>query len=184
METMVDELWVPSNYVRDVYVNSGISASKVFVVPNGVNYRQFNSAVSQYKLHTQKRFKFLFVGGTIGRKGIDVLLSAYTEAFTNEDDVCLVIKDMGGKSFYRGQNASEIIKDIQKNPSAPEILYITEILKHEEIAGLYRACDCLVHPYRGEGFGLPVAEAMACGLPVIVTKGGACDDFCFEENAY
>jgi len=31
---------------------------------------------------------------------------------------------------------------------------------------------------------MPVAEAMACGLPVIVTEGGACDDFCREENAY
>jgi tetratricopeptide (TPR) repeat protein len=184
METLVDELWVPSKYVRDVYVRSGISASKVFVVPNGVNYHQFNPAVPEYKLDTQKRFKFLFVGGTIGRKGIDVLLSAYTEAFTSEDDVCLVIKDMGGESFYKGQNASQMIEDIKNNPASPEILYLSETLKPEEIAGLYTACGCLVHPYRGEGFGLPVAEAMACGLPVIVTKGGACDDFCSDESAY
>ncbi|MEJ2098717.1 MAG: tetratricopeptide repeat protein [Desulfobacterales bacterium] len=54
----------------------------------------------------------------------------------------------------------------------------------EQIAGLYTACDCLVHPYRGEGFGLPVAEAMACALPVIVTRGGACDDFCSDGIAY
>ena len=184
METLVDELWVPSNYVRDVYVSSGISASKVFVVPNGVNYHQFNPAVSEYELDIQKRFKFLFVGGTIGRKGIDILLSAYTETFTSKDDVCLVIKDMGGESFYRGQNASQMIGDIKKDPASPEILYLTGTLKHEEIAGLYTACNCLVHPYRGEGFGLPVAEAMACGLPVIVTKGGACDDFCTAEYAY
>ena len=52
------------------------------------------------------------------------------------------------------------------------------------MAGLYTACDCLVHPYRGEGFGLPIAEAMACGLPVIVTGMGAALDFCDENNAY
>ena len=48
---------------------------------------------------------------------------------------------------------------------------------------LYRSCDVLVHPYRGEGFGLPIAEAMASGLPVIVTGYGACLDFCDEDNA-
>src|SRR6185436_8150884 len=48
----------------------------------------------------------------------------------------------------------------------------------------YTACDSLVHPYRGEGFGLPVLEAMACGLPVIVTGGGSTDDFATDELAY
>jgi tetratricopeptide (TPR) repeat protein len=42
---------------------------------------------------------------------------------------------------------------------------------------LYAACDALVHPYRGEGFGLPVLEAMACGRPVVVTAGGPTDEF-------
>jgi hypothetical protein len=57
-------------------------------------------------------------------------------------------------------------------------------LTGEELAGLYTACDCLVLPYRGEGFGLPVAEAMACGRPVLVTGQGAALDFCGEDNAY
>ena len=46
-------------------------------------------------------------------------------------------------------------------------------LDDDEVAALYRACDVLVHPYRGEGFAMPVLEAMACGLPVITTGGRA-----------
>src|SRR5438128_8701674 len=52
------------------------------------------------------------------------------------------------------------------------------------MAGLYTACQSLVHPYRGEGFGLPIAEAMASGLPVIVTGYGAALDFCNDDNAF
>jgi glycosyltransferase involved in cell wall biosynthesis len=54
----------------------------------------------------------------------------------------------------------------------------------DEMPGLYAACDSLVHPSRGEEFGLPIAEAMACGLPVVVTAGGAADDFCDDRTAY
>src|SRR5205085_6693656 len=57
-------------------------------------------------------------------------------------------------------------------------------LSAEELAGLYAACDCLAQPYRGEGFGLPIAEAMACGLPVIVTGLGAALDYCNDSNAF
>ncbi len=184
INTMVDELWVPSQFVRSCYIQSGVNPGKIFVIPNGVNFDLFNPQAPPWKLRTKKRFKFLFVGGTIWRKGIDILLEAYRQSFTAQDDVCLVIKDMGQDSFYRGQGAGELIKEIQKDKDAPEILYLKDILPEDKMAGLYTACNCLVHPYRGEGFGLPVAEALACGLPVIVTKGGPCDEFCPSECVY
>jgi hypothetical protein len=58
------------------------------------------------------------------------------------------------------------------------VILIEEVLSQERLAALYRACDVLVHPYRGEGFAMPVLEAMACGLPVIATAGGPTDEFC------
>jgi glycosyltransferase involved in cell wall biosynthesis len=179
----VDEVWVPSNYVKNCYVDSGVPSDKIFVIHNGINPTVFNSEVGEYKLTTKKNFKFLYVGGTIYRKGIDLLLKAYSELFSNNDDVCLVIKDMGGSSFYNGQNFSEKIFEFKKTENNPEIEYIDSFLSEKEITGLYKSCNVLAHPYRGEGFGMPILEAMACGLPAIVTNGGACLDFCNEQNS-
>jgi GT2 family glycosyltransferase/Tfp pilus assembly protein PilF len=180
-ERDADEFWVPSNYVRDVYIASGIAAQKVVVVPNGVDTKKFHPQVPPMKLATKKTFKFLFVGGTIGRKGPDLLLQAYLKNFTSTDDVCLVIKDFGGKSVYAGQTFEKQISAAQSIPNAPEILYLNEEILPDALPGLYTACHCFVLPYRGEGFGLPVLEAMACGLPVMVTAGGATDDFVRDE---
>ncbi len=181
--TLVDELWVPGNYVRNVYIESGVPGEKVFVIPNGINPERFRPDAKPYPLTTKKKFKFLFVGGTIYRKGIDLLLQAYLETFKDSDEVCLVIKDMGGNSFYAGQTFREEIERIQQMKGMPEVEYIEKILSEDEITGLYTASNVLVHPYRGEGFGLPILEAMACGIPVIVTNGGACLDFCNEKNS-
>ncbi|MEM5787788.1 MAG: tetratricopeptide repeat protein, partial [Syntrophobacteraceae bacterium] len=184
MSTLVDEIWVPSAFVRESFIGSGIPADRVFVIPNGVDTRIFNPAAPPIRLNTKKRFKFLFVGGTIARKGIDILLDVYTGTFSDKDDVCLVIKDMGAKTFYRDRTAQDLIRERQSLPGAPEIEYIDHMLSDKDMAGLYTACDCLVHPYKGEGFGLPIAESMACERPVIITGYGAALDFCSEESAY
>ncbi|WP_084664443.1 glycosyltransferase [Thermanaeromonas toyohensis] len=179
----VTEVWVPSSFVRETYIQSGVDPEKVKVVPNGVNTQIFHPEVPPLSLPTRKGFKFLFAGGTIPRKGPDVLLKAYLSAFSDKDDVCLVIKDFGTNSFYRNQGMGSKIKELQGQKGIPEILYLEENFNEREMAALYCSCNCLVHPYRGEGFGLPILEAMACGLPVIVTGYGACLDFCHEGNA-
>ncbi|MGD9795292.1 MAG: glycosyltransferase family 4 protein [Acidimicrobiia bacterium] len=180
----VDEFWVPSEWVRQCYLASGVPAERVVTIRNGIDLDRFAPDGPRYALPTTKATKFLFVGGTIVRKGIDVLLSAYVETFRAHDDVTLVIKGYGSGGVYAGSSLTEIIEAIAAAPGAPEVIYIDDDLSPSDMAGLYRACNVLVHPYRGEGFGLPVAEAMACGLAVITTAGGPTDEFCPTDIAY
>ena len=105
MSTLVDEVWAYSKFVRDSFIAGGVPAERVHIVPLGIDQERFHPEAGPFPLKTSKPFRFLFVGGTIHRKGIDILLQAYSETFTADDPVCLVIKDIGGTSFYRGQTA-------------------------------------------------------------------------------
>lgn len=184
MRSALDEIWVPSTFVRESFIRSGIPDEIVQVIPNGVDTGLFRPKAPSIPLKTKKKYRFLFVGGTIWRKGPDVLLRAYHDAFTSRDDVCLVIKDMGKDDIYNRQTYKDTIRRWQEQEGLPEIEYLDADISIAEMPGLYTACHCLVHPFRAEGFGLPIIEAMACGLPVIVSGYGASMDFCNEENAF
>jgi glycosyltransferase involved in cell wall biosynthesis/tetratricopeptide (TPR) repeat protein len=178
----VDEVWAYSRSVRDCYLDAGVSPARVHLVPLGVDPAIFHPGAQPLPLPARPDFRFLFVGGTIHRKGFDLLLTAYTRAFRPTDGVGLVIKDMGTRSFYRGQTGQGMVADCRARGYPIE--YRDGALDERELAGLYAACDCLVHPYRGEGFALPVVEAMACGLPAIVTGAGPALDYASEATAF
>jgi glycosyltransferase involved in cell wall biosynthesis len=180
----VDEVWTPSNASRESFLAAGIAPELVHVVPNGVDAELFSPTGPRRELPVEAGTVFLFVGGLTHRKGIDVLLEAYGRAFTADDDVALVLKSFGARTYYRGQAAFQLVEELMQRPGAPRLVLLDEDVPHAELPALYRAADCLVQPYRGEGFCLPALEALACGLPLIVTAGGSTDDFVSDDCAW
>jgi glycosyltransferase involved in cell wall biosynthesis len=178
LKSVVDELWVPSEYVRSMYVGGGVDAAKVRVIANGVDLDQFNPVGPQYEIDgvPDGALRFLFVGGVIPRKGPDVLIAAWRKAFSGREDVVLIIKDFGADDIYMGDR--RLINHAIEDPHTAPVVYLNADLTDAEVADMYRAADVLVHPYRGEGFAMPVLEAMASGLPTITTAGGPTDEFC------
>jgi len=180
----VDELWVPSDHVRRMYLDAGVDPARVVTIPNGADLDVFTPDGPRRELpEAGNGTRFLFVGGLIGRKGADLLFSAWCEAFAGRDDVTLVLKDFGADGIYRAADRGPI-RGHATSGTLPRIVLIDDDLATPDLAALYRACDVLVHPYRGEGFAMPVLEAMACGLPAIVTAGGPTDEFLPVEASW
>jgi len=158
-------------------VAGGIAPGVVEVVPNGVDVDRFTPDGPRHELERRAGCVFLFVGGTIWRKGIDVLLRAWEAAFSASDDVLLVVKDFGTATHYRGQTQQEHLRTLAERDGIAPVLYLDDELAPDELPALYRAADVLAAPYRGEGFCLPALEAMACGVPVIHTAAGPTGEF-------
>jgi len=187
----VREVWCHSRYLRDVYLASGIPEERLQIIPHGIDPRVLHPGVPPYVFTTEAGaarvcrqtatpFVFLFVGGSVHRKGIDIVVDAYLREFAAREEVCLLIKDTCTQTAYRGMNQKERLLALANDPTRPAIVYLDDDLPTHQLAGLYTAADCLAQPYRGEAFCLPVLEAMACGLPVIVPEGGPTDDFVDE----
>jgi glycosyltransferase involved in cell wall biosynthesis/Tfp pilus assembly protein PilF len=125
-------------------------------------------------------FVFLHVSSCFPRKGVDALLAAYAKTFRRSDPVRLVIK---GFSNPHNDVPAQIAELSRLDAGAPEILIINEDLTEKELVELYRGADAVVLPTRGEGFNLPAAEALAAGVPLIVTGHGGHADFAGPDVA-
>lgn len=179
-ETFADALIVPSNYCANVFSKGGIEPEKLFVVPNGYNTKVFNQdkndLLSAKKLRIEpNKFNFVFVGNSQWRKGLDILLNAWSGIFSKSDNARLIIKD-NPRVYGKNNILNEIIK-MQYKTDCAEIIYIDDELSEEEMAAIYKASKVLVHPYRAEGFAMHVQEAVACGCIPVVSAAGPTDDF-------
>lgn len=128
-----------------------------------------------------RAFRFLHISSCFPRKGVDVLLRAFEAGFNQDDAVTLIIKTFPNPHNTVKRELEEMRKE---NPHFPHVIVIDEDWSQEKILGLYRAAHTLVAPSRGEGFGLPMAEAMLFEVPVITTNWGGQTDFCDASNAW
>lgn len=184
IQNTVDELWVPSNFVRDVFVQGGVDRKRVCVIPNGIDTSVFTPEGEAWRPTGARSFVFLFAGGPIRRKGVDLLLEAYDEAFRPGEDVTLIVADLSTHGFYQHNTLAEQVWQFARNRKTPHLQMLSKRLDDATLAALYRGCDVFVLPYRGEGFGMSLAEAMACGKPVVTTALGPAPEFCSSETGY
>jgi glycosyltransferase involved in cell wall biosynthesis len=173
VDEQYDELWVFTDWGRECAIAGGVVPARVRVTPLGVDTSALTPEGPVHEVTERAKTTFLFVGAAIYRKGIDIVLRAFLDAFDERDDVQLVVKDHTGDVFYRGISQREEILEAAARTGSPTICYIDDYMPESELAALYRGADALVLPSRAEGWALPPLEAMACGTPAIVPSFGA-----------
>lgn len=185
MNQALDGLWPSSSFSRQIFLNNGVKPNLMTIIPHGVDNIEFHPEIEPIKLATNKKFKFLCTAVNHSRKGYDLLFEAYVEAFNSSDDVCLVVKtgyeERVPKSF--SVDVERMWKDIsEKKERPPEVLFLKK--QYKSLNSLYAACDAFVSATHAEGFGLPMLEAAACGVPVIAPRYGGHVDFLDEDWAH
>jgi glycosyltransferase involved in cell wall biosynthesis len=175
----------PSAWSREGFLRSGARAARVHVVPHGVNTARFRPRPAPERDALRARhgwtddFVFLSIGAMTPNKNIDGLLRAFAAVLAKRPRARLALKG-ADHAFASGQKvraALALIPPADAARAAARTTYIGSDLTIDELAGLYAAADAYAAPYRAEGFCLPALEAAACGLPLIVTRGGPTDDF-------
>lgn len=175
-----DYIIPPSTFCGENIIRSGVPEEKVLdLSPNAVNPKDFNIGIPP-ALGFEDRFFFFANGATQPRKGTDILLKAYFEEFSSEDNCVLFIKDGG---YGHKNETMAMLRELQaKYKNGPDVVYLHEFWPTLKLAKYYRRAaqnGVFVNPHRSEGFGMCILEAMFCGAPVITTGWGGNLDFGF-----
>ena len=155
-----DRVMVLSQAAKRSLIEEGIGAEKIFVNPCGVEFSQFKPV----KKKEDDVFRIIYCGNVSPRKGVHYLLQAFSELKLDNTELWL-IGSASSPSFGRliAKYKSDKVRFLGTFPQG-------------ELHRIYAKGSVFVLPSLADGFGMVVPQAMACGLPVIVTSNvGAAD---------
>ena len=162
-------IWVPSQWAKTVLISHGLNGNQIHVIHEGINPYIYHPHCRS-KSTASNIFRFFMCGKKETRKGFDELLEGFQIAFGGDETTELHLK---ADYFWGGQAQAEAKRDDLSRQinglGLRNVVPVSGALSTSDMALLYNNYDALIFPSRAEGWGLPLIEAIACGLPVIST---------------
>ena len=178
----VNQVIASTTVMKTSLVSRGIASDCIRIIPNGVDTKRFHPTVSlQERNQLRKKLGItgydqvvLFVGEISSRKGVDLLIDAWSAPELSNQNILLVLVGAYHKqTMYptsqknsRLDYSKRIERMVENTPDKERIIFTGEVSNVEEYM---RAADLFVFPSRQEGMGNVVLEAMATGLPCVLT---------------
>jgi len=187
--SLYDEVWVPCKTNYKSFISAGYPRKYLFYFPEGVYHEFWHPSDTKHPLYKSDKFTFFYNGDWSFRKGTDLMIKSFLNTFTSADNVRLLLL-----VHYQGNtpdvSAETIIKEyseyVHKHniSNVPQVQFIFDYIPDDELPSVYACADVYLAPTRGEAWGLPIIQAMSCGLAPIVTAWGGQMDYCNKHNSF
>jgi D-inositol-3-phosphate glycosyltransferase len=154
----------------------GVPADSIFVVPCGVDIDRFRPTGPVEP--KDRRYRILSVGRLVPRKGVDLVVTALARlaAAGREDVELVVVGGAGGMVEVHDDPEVRRLEDLARQLGVADRVHIRGQVPQTELPRLLRSADAVVCAPWYEPFGIVPLEAMACGVPVIVSAVGGLTD--------
>lgn len=190
---VLNELWVPCQLVKTACINSGFKGP-IKIVPTPMKRFLLSSKIgipsyfSDEFILSDDVFKFYSIFQWHKRKGYKELLKAYLSEFTPEDNVILILKvnPLNVSNYTEDRIVKDIlkVKNYLKKKIYPPIYLSKTLVSTEDVQALHNIGDCYVSPHHGEGWGMPIHDAMYAKSHVITTRFGGVTEYLANSSAH
>jgi len=179
---LADELWVPSEYVRQSFLS--ITDKPITVMPHAIVPPQDWSPASRESLGLPLDRFVVYSGFDLhswpGRKNPLGVVSAFRRAFREAESVTLLLRIRNGRNLglvdSDPDDLGRALLDLAE--SDPRIVIDMEERDYGQVLSLVANSDCYLSLHRSEGFGYGPAEALFLGTPIVVSDNSATSEFC------